>query len=86
MQLPKYTKQELCDALYAAVGRAEKPLSRLEICRAIGRAKSPHILKMIANLAVGGWIVEAASVDKFGRKLFVYTIGKQADPNCDQAA
>lgn len=82
-----YTPQELCDAIYSAVLKADKPISRLEICRTIERKKSAHIVRMIASLAAGGWLIETASIDKHRRNLFVYTVGQIASPpDCAEVA
>ncbi len=78
------TRQELCDAVYNTVKAAEKPLSRLEICRAIGRKKAPHILNMIEELTAGGWFKKAQTVDKWRRPVLVYEIGKTTDLDCSQ--
>lgn len=75
---PQYSKQELCDAVYTAVCRAGRPLSRLEICQAIGRKKSPHIIAMIESLTADGWLVKSASVTNKKAPVFVYSLGRLA--------
>lgn len=84
MRSPYMTKQELCDAVYKAVFSANKPISRLEICRAIGKKKSPHILDMIEALTAGGWLAKSESTDKFGRPMWVYGVGQIAAPDCEK--
>lgn len=79
---PQYTKQELCDAVYSAVCRAGRPMTRLEICKAIGRKKSPHIIEMIEDLTRGGWLVKSASVTRRKSPVFVYELGRLA-PNSE---
>lgn len=76
----KYTQQELCNAVYFAVIQSEKPLSRLEICRAIGRKKSPHILTMIEHLVNTGFFSRCHGRDKFGRQMWLYA-GSAGTPN-----
>lgn len=68
------TKQQLCDAVYQAVFSAEKPLSRLEICEAINRHKSPHIVQMIERLYHARWFERKTEVDHRGFGYFVYSV------------
>lgn len=81
-----YTPQELCNMVYCAVKSSSAPLTRLEICRSIGRKKSPHILQIIEELASGGWLTKTATTDKHGRHAFVYSIGRNVDTGgaCEQ--
>lgn len=81
-----YTPQELCNAVYCAVKNSPTPLSRLDICRAIGRKKSPHILDIIEQLFVGGWFTKTETTDKHGRKVFVYGVGRDVETGgaCEQ--
>lgn len=79
MRVPNYTRQELCNEVYKAVMNAPQPLTRLEICRAIGRQKSAHIIDMIENLSAGGWLQREDSHDKFGRPAFRYVLAGQPD-------
>lgn len=83
-RIPNYTKQELCDAVYKAVFSAQKTMTRLEICRAIGRKKSAHIVDMIEALAAGGWLIKFADKDKFGRDAFTYRVGQIPEPDCSK--
>lgn len=83
MRIPNYTQQELCDAVYKSVIDSSEPLTRLEICRAIDRKKSPHIVGMIRDLVSGGWLREIAGKDKHGRPAFKYAVGKK--PNLKKA-
>lgn len=75
----QYSKQQLCDAIYKAVCSADDSLTRLEICRAIGRKKSPHIIAMIEDLTAGGWFVRSLRTNKRGTPEFVYSIGRVVD-------
>lgn len=75
-RIPNYTKNELVTAIYWAVRNSEIPLTRLEICRAIGRHKSTHIVNTIKALAAEGWLAEEPGQDKFGRTAFRYRSGK----------
>lgn len=70
------TRQELCNAVYHAVVCSKSALSRLEISRAIGRAKSPHVIQMIEELRDGGWLVESVRKNKFGKDTLVYSAGR----------
>jgi len=67
------TTQALCDAIYTTVFRSEKPLSRLDICRSLGKKKSPHILKMIEHLHETGYFNRELVTDEFGRETFYYS-------------
>jgi predicted transcriptional regulator len=74
-------KQERINAIYCAVLQAAEPMTRLEICRAIGRVKSPHILDAIEELTAGGWLLKEVKDDpQFGRA-YVYRIGKHPESN-----
>lgn len=87
--MPKryYSPEELCYEVYCAVWIAGKPLSRLEICRSIGRKKSPHILGMINVLTAEGWLIEGRGQDRFGRHQFIYSLGQNASsPDCLKTA
>lgn len=75
MRVPNYNQQELCNEVYKAVLEAAQPLTRLEICWAIDRKKSPHIVNMIRGLRDGGFLREIADQDKHGRPAFRYQIG-----------
>lgn len=44
--------QSICNAVY----NAPAPLTRLEICRAVNRAKSPHLIALIDELYTRGFI------------------------------
>lgn len=71
-----YTPQQLCDAIYQAVLCGGTPMSRLEICRAIHRHKSPHILNMIVQLKDGGWLLESIRKNPRGVDTLVYSVGR----------
>ena len=70
------TRQELCNAVYHAVLCSKSELSRLEIARTIGRAKSPHVIHMIEELRDGGWLIENVRKNKFGKDTLVYRAGR----------
>ena len=78
-----FTQQELCDAVYNAVKSADKPLSRLDIVRSIGRKKSPHILNMIEHLTASGYFVRRVSATKFGKEVLVYELTEKGEPDCE---
>ena len=79
MDAQKLTPQELCNAIYCAVRKADNPLTRREICKTIGKQKSPHILNMIEELTKGGWILKTTGTDKHGRTAFFYTLGRDVE-------
>lgn len=77
------TTQALCDAIYTIVFRAEKPLSRKDICEALGKHKSPHIVRMIEHLVETGYFKREMTVDHFKREVFLYSYyGGQPDSAC----
>lgn len=67
------SKQELCDAVYGAVLAAGKPVTRLEVARAIGTTKNPNMVNMLENLVTLGFVFKVAQPDKFGRVAWFYT-------------
>jgi len=71
-----YTRQELVNAIYCSVIGSEVPMTRLMICRAIGRAKSPHILKVIDALVEGGWLVREMDSTERGEPVWYYSPGR----------
>jgi predicted transcriptional regulator len=73
---PNYSKQALVNAVYCAVLASPEPITRHEICRAIGRKKTPHIVHVIEELTAGGWLTRDAIEDaKFGAA-YVYSAGR----------
>lgn len=81
---PYLSPQELVNAIYGAVYCGGRPLSRLEICRAIGKKKSPHIINTIIRLRDEGWLVEHVTTAKNGVGVLVYTAGRT--PSLDTSA
>lgn len=78
------TQQQLCDAVYTAVFKSKKPLSRREICEGIGKHKSPHIIKMIEHLAAHDYFKKESRIDDFGRAGFIYSVvGKKQSSACE---
>lgn len=76
--MPKqyYSPQQLVDLIYYVVLQSKKPMTRLEICRAIGRAKSPHVLRVLDHMTADGWINMSIGMDNVGHIAFVYVVGK----------
>ena len=73
---PNYSKQALINAVYCAVLASSEPITRHEICKAIGRKKTPHIVNVIEELTAGGWLIRDAIEDaKFG-SAYVYSAGR----------
>jgi len=68
------TRQLLCDAIYSTVFRSKKPLTRKEICEAIGKHKSPHIIKMIEQLYHARWFERSHVLDHRGIAVYVYSV------------
>jgi hypothetical protein len=82
MRTRNRTRQELCDAVYQAVAAAAAPLSRLEICKALGYKKSAHVVNMIEELAAGGWLVKEAGSDPWQRPTWKYRQGREIGDAC----
>lgn len=55
-------KGEALDLIREVVTNAPQPMTRLEIAKAIQRAKSPYIISLIMELVESGDIVEIAGV------------------------
>lgn len=66
------TQQELCNAVFASISQAENPVSRLEICRSIGKKKGAHIIRMIEHLVDTGYVAKCWSETKFKKPVLVY--------------
>lgn len=73
--------QELCDAIYQAVSKAGTPLTRLEICREIGKAKSPRTIQMIEHLCSTEYFRRTLVIDPHQREAFVYEAVKRKKGN-----
>lgn len=67
-----FSQQELCDAIYSAVCNTPKPMTRAQICRAVGRAKSPHVIAMLEYLVHMGYILRASENWRRGKVRWVY--------------
>ena len=87
MTYPKRrTKQELCDAVYGVVKAAEKPVTRLEIAREIGMAKSPQVINMIEGLVSTGWLKKEQMLDKWGRPAWFYSLAIRVSSTVEACA
>lgn len=82
MRTRNRTRQELCDAVYHTVAAATKPLSRLDICQALGYKKSAHVIRMIDALAAGGWLVKELGADPWDRPTWTYKVGQTLGEAC----
>lgn len=70
----KRPRYETCRAICDALAAADRPLSRLEICRAIGRKKTPHLRQLIDEMAQHG-ILQRAMVQHWNTELhYVYEL------------
>ena len=74
-----YTNQELCDQIYSAVWHSEEPMTRRDICTAIKRKKSPHILDMIEHLATNGYFEKTVINDPQWGSAYVYSATNKSD-------
>lgn len=66
------TEQELCNAVYEAVLKAEKPLSRRDIAEAIAHKKAPRVTAMAEHLVSIGYFERCEGVTKFGKPVLLY--------------
>jgi predicted transcriptional regulator len=73
----KRSIQESVNLIYSTVCRSEKPLSQLEICRAIERKKTPWLIGVITRLADEGWLTRSTGRAANGREVFVYSVGRK---------
>ena len=80
MPLQYYSPQQLVNEICYAVIQSKQPMTRLDICRAIKRKKSPHILKMIDLMVKDHWLQIAIGKDRLGRTAYVYAIDRIAPP------
>lgn len=58
MKTHGYSDQDLCDAIWRVLCESPAPMTRREISIAIGRKKSPRIIKMLDHLVTSGYLVE----------------------------
>lgn len=71
----KRTRRDTETAILDALYEAARPLSRLDICRAVGRAKSPHLIAVIDALHADGEINRAITTGPNGNPTYVYFWG-----------
>lgn len=71
----KRTRRDTETAILDALYEAGRPLSRLDICRAVGRAKSPHLIAVIEALCTDGEIKRALAIGPNGKSTYVYFWG-----------
>lgn len=62
-------------AIVDVVKHAPRPMTRLQIARAIGRAKSPYLVGLIVQLVESGDLSETARVRPNGAIEYLYTWG-----------
>jgi hypothetical protein len=70
-------------AIYEAVYDSPTPMTRLEICRAIQRQKTPHLIHVIEEMVRKGWLLRTQDVFHNGVVVYLYTaaeIHKQPPP------
>lgn len=68
------TAQELCNAVYEAVVKANKPMSRKEIAEAFGHKKSPRVSDMVEHLVTLGYFSKCEGLTKFGKAVLLYSL------------
>lgn len=74
--LQKHTSRAVAlSMILQAVKAAREPMTRLQIARAIGKAKSPHSIGLIMALVESGDLTETAHVKPNGLIEYLYTWG-----------
>jgi len=72
-EFPKlYSREELVNRLYWGQKNDNVPRSRLELCRLIGRKKSPHIWKLIEQLVDEGYFEKGVGQAINGQMVYTY--------------
>lgn len=69
---PKRARQDTYHEILKALQKADKPMTRLEICRAIGRRKAPHLIQTVEHLASLGIISRQVVTAVNGAPAFAY--------------
>lgn len=64
-------------AIYEAVKTSPTPMSRLEICRAIERQKTPHLIHIIEEMARKGWLERRQEMFHNGVVVYLYAAIEQ---------
>jgi predicted transcriptional regulator len=60
-------------AIYEAVKASPTPMTRLEICRAIERQKTPHLIQIIEEMVRKGWLTRTEDVFHNGVVVYLYS-------------
>lgn len=81
MRLKNLTPQELCDRVYLIVSTADEPLRRLEICKLLGKKKSPHIIEMIEHLVDTGYFRKEVVTDAQWGRGYAYSLAPDRGNN-----
>lgn len=63
--------------MYEALLISPAPLTRLELCQAIDRKKSPHLLALIERLREAGYIQRTAGETANNLKAFYYSVERE---------
>jgi hypothetical protein len=66
------SRGESLDLIVTVLKTAGAPMTRLQIAKAIGRAKSPTLYGMIDELATAGRIFGSVERSRFNRMQYVY--------------
>lgn len=61
------------EAIYEVVKHSPTPMTRLEIARAIGRHKTPHLIVVIEEMVQKGWLTRTSSTFHNGVVMYVYS-------------
>lgn len=64
---------ETMDMIVQTVKNSPHPMTRLQIARALGRSKSPHLVSLIVELAESGAIIQDVRVLKHGYLEYRYS-------------
>lgn len=70
------SNEETLALIIRAVAAAPRPLKRTEICKAIKRAKSPHMIQIIESLVETGQLNRTHYIQANGVIVYTYGLGE----------
>lgn len=68
------SEAESMQTLHSVLVEAGRPLSRLELASALGRAKGPHVIQLIEQLVKTGEVERVETRLKNGKKKYLYRV------------
>jgi hypothetical protein len=64
-------------AIYEVVKASPAPMTRLEICRAIQRQKTPHLIDIIEEMTRKRWLIRTQDTFHNGVIVYLYSAAAQ---------